>query len=100
MFAPDQLTLVGVGPGDPELLTVAAVKALEQADVVAHPVAREGQAGMALTIASRWLQPNQQLLPLAFPMVAEPEPRISAWHEAADALARTCAGRSPGGVAL
>ena len=58
MFAPDQLTLVGVGPGDPELLTVAAVKALEQADVVAHPVAREGQAGMALAIASRWLQPN------------------------------------------
>ena len=57
-FAPDQLTLVGVGPGDPELLTVAAVKALEQADVVAHPVAREGQAGMALTIASRWLQPQ------------------------------------------
>ena len=36
MFAPDQLTLVGVGPGDPELLTVAAVKALEQADVVAR----------------------------------------------------------------
>lgn len=88
-FAPDQLTLVGVGPGDPELLTVAAVKALEQADVVAHPVAREGQAGMALAIASQWLQPSQQLLPLAFPMVAEAEPRISAWHEAADALART-----------
>ena len=47
-FAPDQLTLVGVGPGDPELLTVAAVKALEQADVVAHPVAREGESGLSL----------------------------------------------------
>ena len=87
-FAPDRLTLVGVGPGDPELLTVAAVKALEQADVVAHPVAREGESGMALAIALPWLQPQQQLLPLAFPMVAEAEPRISAWHEAADALAR------------
>ena len=86
-FAPDQLTLVGVGPGDPELLTVAAVKALEQADVIAHPVVREGQPGMALAIASPWLQPQQQLLPLAFPMVAEAEPRMSAWHHAADALA-------------
>ena len=43
---------------------------------------------MALAIALPWLQPQQQLLPLAFPMVAEAEPRISAWNEAADALAR------------
>ena len=86
-FAPDQLTLVGVGPGDPELVTVAAVKALEHADVVAHPVAREGQPGMALAIASRWLQSHQQLLPLSFPMVAEAEPRLSAWQQAADVLA-------------
>ncbi|MFO0118501.1 MAG: SAM-dependent methyltransferase, partial [Cyanobium sp.] len=36
------LTLVGVGPGDPELLTVAAVRALAAAAVVAYPVARPG----------------------------------------------------------
>ena len=46
--SPDQLVLVGVGPGDPELLTVAAVRALEAADVIAHPIAHEGAEGMAL----------------------------------------------------
>ena len=79
--------LIGVGPGDPELLTVAAVRALEAADVVAHPVAHEGAESMALTIASRWIRSDQRCLPLLFPMVAEPEPRIKAWRQAADLLA-------------
>ena len=84
--SPNQLTLVGVGPGNPELLTVAAVRALEAADVVAHPIAHEGAEGMALTIASRWLRSDQRCLPLLFPMVAEAQPRITAWRQAADAL--------------
>ena len=46
------LTLLGVGPGDPELLTVAAVRAIASADVVAYPVAREGGEGMAAAIAA------------------------------------------------
>ena len=83
----DQLVLVGVGPGDPELLTVAAVRALEAADVVAHPIAHEGAEGMALAIASRWIRPDQRCLPLLFPMVTESQPRIAAWRQAADVLA-------------
>lgn len=81
------LTLVGVGPGDPQLLTVAAVRVIEAAEVVAYPVAREGAAGMAATIAAPWIGPGQRRLPLLFPMVAEAEPRIAAWHAAAAALA-------------
>ncbi|MEB3105423.1 MAG: precorrin-2 C(20)-methyltransferase [Cyanobacteriota bacterium] len=78
---------MGVGPGDPQLLTVAAVKAIEAADVVAYPVAREGAEGMAAAIAAPWIGAGQRRLPLLFPMVTEAEPRIAAWHAAADALA-------------
>lgn len=81
------LTLVGVGPGDPQLLTVAAVQAIEAATVLAYPVAREGAAGMAATIAAPWIKAAQRRLPLLFPMVSEAAPRIAAWHAAADALA-------------
>jgi len=89
------LTLVGVGPGDPELLTVAAVRALAAAAVVAYPVARPGDGGMAATIAAPWIAPHQERLPLLFPMTAAAEPRRAAWREAADRLAAAvAAGRS------
>lgn len=86
------LTLVGVGPGDPELLTVAAVRAIAAASVVAYPVAEPGGEGMAARIAAPWIGPRQRHRPLLFPMVAEAEPRRAAWHEAADALAAEVAG--------
>ena len=73
---PHALQLIGVGPGDPELLTIAAVRAIETADVVAYPVARADADGMAWTIASRWTRSSQRRLPLVFPMVAEAEPRL------------------------
>lgn len=81
------LTLVGVGPGDPLLLTMAAVQAIGAAAVVAYPVARLEAEGMAARIAAPWIRPEQRRLPLVFPMVAEAEPRQQAWHRAADALA-------------
>ena len=78
---------MGTGPGDPALLTLAAVEAIRRAEVVAYPVVRQGGESMAARIAAPWIRARQRRLPLLFPMVAEAEPRIAAWHAAADALA-------------
>lgn len=42
-----RLVGVGVGPGDPELITVKAVRVLREADVVFVPVAASGETGRA-----------------------------------------------------
>jgi len=81
------LTLIGVGPGDPALMTLAAVQAIELADVVAYPVAKLGGDSIAAKIASRWINPQQLRLPMLFPMVKEAEPRLEAWRQAGDQLA-------------
>ena len=81
------LTVIGVGPGDPELITVAAQRAIAAATVVAYPVAALERPGMAAQIAQPWLLPTQRQLPLLFPMVQEAEPRQQAWQQAASAVA-------------
>ena len=58
MKAAAALTLVGVGPGDPNLLTVAAVQAIAKAAVVAYPVAQPGAEGMAARITQEALRIN------------------------------------------
>jgi precorrin-2/cobalt-factor-2 C20-methyltransferase len=84
-----------VGPGDPDLLTIAAVRAIEAAHTVAYPVAREGAEGMAAAVAAPWIGPRQRRLPLVFPMVAAAGPRRLAWHAAADRLAAEVAADRP-----
>ncbi len=81
------LTLIGVGPGDPSLLTLAAVEAIEKADVVAYPASEDGEAGMAAKIANKWISRDKKKLPIYFPMTTEIIPREIAWRKASDALA-------------
>jgi precorrin-2/cobalt-factor-2 C20-methyltransferase len=61
---------VGTGPGDPELLTLKAVRALGEADVLAH-FAKRGNNGNARAIVSAHLKPGIVELPLLYPVTTE-----------------------------
>ncbi|WP_332119756.1 precorrin-2 C(20)-methyltransferase [Azorhizobium caulinodans] len=65
-----QLIGVGVGPGDPELMTLKAVRALEQADVIAH-FAKAGNNSHARTIAGAHFRLGAEELPLLYPVTTE-----------------------------
>lgn len=72
---------VGVGPGDPDLLTLKAVHALESADVVAH-FAKAGNASNARTIAARYLREGLEELPLLYPITTEQPSNGTAYRSA------------------
>jgi precorrin-2/cobalt-factor-2 C20-methyltransferase len=61
---------LGVGPGDPELLTVKAVRALEQAQAIAF-IAAAGRTSRAREIAGRYVRPGTRELIAVMPMTQD-----------------------------
>ena len=61
---------VGIGPGDPDLLTVKATKVIAASPVVAF-FAKAGRRGNARAIVDCWLKPSHVELPLYYPMTDE-----------------------------
>ena len=76
------LTIAGVGPGDPSLLTLAAVEAIQESTVVSYPVSTRGGDSLAEKIASKWITKDKKKLPLHFPMVDDQNTLKSAWRVA------------------
>ena len=61
---------IGLGPGDPDLLTVKATRVLRDAPVVAY-FAKAGRCGYARTIAANWMPTSCIELPLHYPVTTE-----------------------------
>ena len=80
------LTITGVGPGDPSLLTLAAVDAIKESTVVSYPVSTLGGESLAEKIASKWITKDKKKLPLHFPMVNDQNTLKSAWRFAGNEL--------------
>ena len=80
------LTIAGIGPGDPSLLTLAAVEAIQESTVVSYPVSTRGGDSLAEKIASKWITKDKKKLPLYFPMVDDQNTLKSAWRVAGNDL--------------
>lgn len=74
---------IGVGPGDPELLTLKGHRLLTQAAVLCYPETAAERGSIALSIVSQLVQGEKEHLPLAFPMTRNRESLEAAWREAA-----------------
>ena len=100
---------LGVGPGDPELITLKALRCLRAAPVVAYYIGKE-KRGNALTTVESYLRPDQIRLPLVYPVTGKkPAPpydyegamrafydeaarRVAAYLEAGRDVATVCEG--------
>ena len=62
---------IGVGPGDPELITLKAQRLINDSDVLAYPAPETGD-GVALEIVRPLLTNTPRLLPLRIPISLSP----------------------------
>ena len=62
---------IGVGPGDPDLLTVKAINTMKQVDVIIAPKTEKKDDSVALSIARPYLKPDIKIIYQVFPMVKD-----------------------------
>ena len=86
-MAKGKLYGVGVGPGDPELLTLKAIKALQACPVVACPVTGSGQM-LALDVARAAVDlSDKTIVPFSISMTKSDDQRAAEYRAAAEAVA-------------
>lgn len=63
---------LGVGPGDPELITVKAFRVIQESPVIAYPKKRKGSKSYAHRIVEVYIRPEEkEMLGLVFPMTKD-----------------------------
>jgi len=82
---------IGVGPGDVELLTVKAVKAIQNADIIMCPASNENRPSIALSVVSPIIDKslNQEIIKLIFPMTKDKDILEASWKKNAKIMAET-----------
>ncbi|OEC86390.1 MULTISPECIES: precorrin-2 C(20)-methyltransferase [Methanobacterium] len=80
---------IGVGPGDPDLLTVKAVKTLNEVDVICAPKSSKSKPSVALSIIDPVLNDRKseyETLEPLFPMIENKKELQKYWADAAQVI--------------
>ena len=79
------LTVVGVGPGDPDYLTIAAIKAIRKSKVIFYPVSGFDKESFSLRIVKKYLRLKKKI-PIVFPMGRKDHNPQEIWKKAAEII--------------
>jgi len=80
---------IGVGPGEPDLLTVKAIKALNDVDVICAPKSKESKPSLALSIVQNILDDRKseyEIIEPLFPMIEDENALQEYWNHAAERI--------------
>ena len=78
---------IGVGPGDPDLITVKGATILAGCAHVFVPKARKGAESVALSIAQKHINPQAEIHEILFPMTTDRSELEKRWEESAKVIA-------------
>jgi len=76
---------LGIGPGDPELITLKALRILQAADVVAYPAPANGDS-LVRSIAAPHMSGDQEEIIISTPMVTERYPAQDVYDKGAEEI--------------
>ena len=79
---------IGVGPGDPELMTVKAARLVSEADVIITPKTEKKDGSVALNIAKPYIKDHTEIVPVVFPMVLNDDTQKEGWEEARNIITK------------
>ena len=81
------LTIVGVGPGDPNLLTISAVKAIRKADVILYPISSDDKKSFSAEIVKKYIRFKKKI-PIIFPMARKEFDPDQIWFNAVEIIVK------------
>ena len=82
------LTVVGVGPGDSSLLTIAAVQAIKKAKVIVFPISSYERKSSAAEIVKEYIKFKKKI-PIIFPMARQEFDPDEIWSNAVDIIVKS-----------
>jgi len=80
-------TIVGVGPGDPSLLTIAAVDAIKKAKVIVFPISDDNKKSFAAEIVKKHTKFKKNI-PIIFPMARQDFDPDEIWSNAVEKIVK------------